>query len=85
LEKQLKNLDDCSYNGRVVNMFNAKMKKENKNVIFFVNNIICHPKVTLSNAKIVWFPANATSVLQPKDMGVIYTFKLHYRRFLMQF
>jgi hypothetical protein len=24
------------------------------------------------------------SVLQPMDMGVIYTFKSHYRRFLMQ-
>jgi hypothetical protein len=34
--------------------------------------------------KIAWFPANATSVLQPMDMGVIYTFKSHYRRFLMQ-
>jgi hypothetical protein len=34
--------------------------------------------------KIAWFPANASSVLQPMDMGVIYTFKSHYRRFLMQ-
>jgi hypothetical protein len=34
--------------------------------------------------KIAWFPANATSVLPPQDMGVIYTFKSHYRRFLMQ-
>jgi hypothetical protein len=40
--------------------------------------------LTLSNVKIAWFPANATSVLQPMDMNVIYTFKQHYRRFLMQ-
>jgi hypothetical protein len=33
---------------------------------------------------ITWFPANATSVLQPMDMGGIYVFKSHYRRFLMQ-
>jgi hypothetical protein len=32
-----------------------------------------------------WFPANATGLLQPMDMGVIYTFKLHYRRLLMLF
>jgi hypothetical protein len=34
--------------------------------------------------KLAWSPANATSALQPMDMGVIYTFKLHYRRFLMK-
>jgi hypothetical protein len=65
-------------------MFNAKMKKENRNAILFLDNATCHPKVTLSNMKIAWFPVNATSVLQPMDMGVIYTFKSHYRRFLMR-
>jgi hypothetical protein len=64
-----------------LNMFNAKMKKENRNVIFFLDNATCHPKVTLSNVNIAWFPANATRVLQPLDMG---TFKSHYRQFLFQ-
>jgi hypothetical protein len=41
-------------------------------------------KVTLSNVKINRFQANAISVLQPMAMGAIYTFKSHYRRFLMQ-
>jgi hypothetical protein len=65
-------------------MFNAKMKKENRNVILFLDNTTCHPKVTLSNVKIAWFPATATSVLQPMNMGVIYILKSHYRQFLMQ-
>jgi hypothetical protein len=65
-------------------MFNAKMKKENRNVILFLDNATCHPKATLSNVKIAWFPANATTVLEPRDMGVIHTFKSHYRRFLIQ-
>jgi hypothetical protein len=68
----------------LLNMFNAKMKKENRNPILSLGSAMCHPKVTLSNVKIVWFPANATSVLQPMDMGVIYTFKSHYKLFLMQ-
>jgi hypothetical protein len=42
------------------------MKKENRNAILFLVNATCHPKV-LSNMKIAWFPANATSVLQPMD------------------
>jgi hypothetical protein len=49
------------------NMFNANMKKENRNAILFLDNATCHQKVTLSNVKISWFPANETSVLQPMD------------------
>jgi hypothetical protein len=29
-----------------LNMLNAKMKKENRNVIIFLDNATCHPKVT---------------------------------------
>jgi hypothetical protein len=65
-------------------MFNAKLEKESREAILFLDIATFHPKVTLLNVKITWFPANATSVLQPMDLGVIYTFKSHYRRFLMQ-
>jgi hypothetical protein len=58
-----------------LNMFDAKMKKENRNGVLFLDNATRHPKVTLSDVKIAWFPANATSVLQPVDMRVIYTLK----------
>jgi hypothetical protein len=67
-----------------LNIFKAKMKTKNKNDILSLDNPTCHPKVTLSNVKIAWFPANATRVLQPMDIGVIYTFKSQYGRFLMQ-
>jgi hypothetical protein len=59
-------------------------RKIEKMPSFFLDNATCHPKVTLSIVKIAWFPANATSVQQHMDMGVIYTFKSHYSRFLMQ-
>jgi hypothetical protein len=59
-----------------LNMFNAKMKKKNRNSILLHDNATCHPKVTFSDVKIAWFPVNTTSVLHPPmDMGVIYTFK----------
>jgi hypothetical protein len=60
-------------------MFNAKMEKENRNATLFLENATCHLKVTLLNVKITRFPANTPSVLHPMDMGVIYTFKSHYR------
>jgi hypothetical protein len=43
-----------------LNMFNAKINNENRNVILFLDNATCHPKVILSHVKIAWFPANAT-------------------------
>jgi hypothetical protein len=46
-----------------LNMFNAKMKKENRNDIRFLDNATCHPMATLSDMKIAWFSANATSVI----------------------
>jgi hypothetical protein len=70
--------------GEWLNMFKAKMKKENRSVIL-LDNDTCHPKVTLSNVKIPWFPADATSALHPMDMVVIYTFKSHYARFPMRY
>jgi hypothetical protein len=33
-----------------LNMFNAKMKKENRNAIRFLDNATCCPNITLSNA-----------------------------------
>jgi hypothetical protein len=44
-----------------LNMFNANMKKKNRNAILFLDSATCHHKVTLSNVKISWFPVNATS------------------------
>jgi hypothetical protein len=30
-----------------LNLFNAKMRKENRNALFFLDNATCHPKLTL--------------------------------------
>jgi hypothetical protein len=46
-----------------LNIFNAKMKKENGNVILFLDSVTCHPAVALSNVCITWFPENKTSAL----------------------
>ncbi|XP_015363874.1 PREDICTED: tigger transposable element-derived protein 1-like [Diuraphis noxia] len=61
--------------------FNADMRSQNRNVLIFLDNAACHPKIELSNTKILMLPPNTTSITQPMDQGVIYTFKSYYRKF----
>ena len=49
----------------------------------FVNgNAGCHPELQrkYTNIKIVYLPANTTSILQPFDLGIIKNFKVWYRK-----
>jgi hypothetical protein len=54
-----------------LNMFNAKIKKENRNAILFLDNATCHPKVPpKSNAfkcENCLLPSKYKSVLRLKD------------------
>lgn len=54
---------------------NEKFKKEERKVCLFIDNCPAHPKVQLSNIKLVFFPSNCTSKLQPCDQGIIANFK----------
>lgn len=64
--------------------FNADMRSQNRNILLFLDNATCHPYIELSNVKIHMLPPNTTSVSQPMDQGVIYTFKSYYRKFMLQ-
>ena len=64
---------------------NKIMKKESRQILLFLDNAPCHPvDFELSNIKLVFFPPNTTSVVQPLDQGVIHSFKCHYRRMLVK-
>lgn len=67
-----------------MNKFNEKMKKEKRHILLFLDNATCHPKLNLSNVKLLFFPPNTTSMLQPLDQGVIKAVKCHYRKFLLR-
>lgn len=60
--------------------WNKQLKAENRNIILFLDNFSGHMTEGLfENIKIVFFPANCTSVLQPLDQGIIQPFKVKYR------
>jgi hypothetical protein len=64
----------------------AQMGVQNRQIILFVDNCAAHSKDTsfLRNVKVVQYPANCTSTLQPLDLGIIHSSNAYYRRCLVQ-
>ena len=51
------------------------------NIVLLVDNCTAHAvNVTLNHIKLIFLPANTTSLLQPLDQGIIRSLKAHYRR-----
>lgn len=63
---------------------NQQMRVQNRKILLFMDNCGAHPHLTLSNVKLVFFPPNTTSRLQPMDAGVIQALKVHYRKKLLR-
>ena len=73
---------------KILSDFNHKMIQQKRSVLLSMENAGCHPddiKGKYSNIKVLFFPPNTTSKLQPLDLGVIQNFKVHYRRLLLRF
>lgn len=64
--------------------FDSKMRGEDRNVLLFLDTAACHPRVTLSNVKLVWFPPNTTAFMLPIQ-SVLHMLKTWYRKSLLQF
>ena len=55
-------------------------KKLTRNIILLIDNCTAHPtNLQLKHIKLVFLPANTTSILQPLDQGIIRTLKAYYR------
>ena len=61
-----------------------KMCQQNQKILLFLDNAPVHPKISLKNVKLQFFPANTTALLQPMDAGIIQTLKLKYRKRQLQ-
>ena len=68
-----------------LNALDTRMRIQDRHILLFLDNAPCHPTVdSLTNIKLVFLPANTTSVLQPLDQGIIQNLKLHYRKLLLR-
>ena len=64
---------------------NEKMFKKNKRILLLLDQCSAHQKdLVFSNIKLLFFPPNTTSKLQPLDAGVIHSLKVNYRNFLLR-
>jgi hypothetical protein len=52
-----------------------RMRKQNWNILVFLDNCASHPFLNLNNIKLLFLPPNTTSLLQPLDAGIIRSFK----------
>ena len=66
--------------------FNSRMRAQGRKVLLFVDNAPSHPHALsqLSNVKVLFYPPNATSVLQPLDQGIIKVAKQLYKKKLLR-
>ncbi len=61
------------------------MQIENRKALILFDNTPCHPKMGLSNVKLVFLPPNTTTGTQPLDSGIIRNFKVKYHKMLLEF
>src|SRR5215510_11981906 len=72
----------CSF----LHSLDAQMGEQNRQINLFVDNCAAHSKNPpfLRNVRVVRYPANCTSTLQPLDIGIIHSLKAYYRKCLVQ-
>lgn len=75
----------CIFEGWLMEL-NQRMANQGRSILLFMDNAACHrTTLTLSHVKFEFLPPNCTSVLQPLDQGVIWSFKCTFWRHLLEF
>lgn len=65
---------------REIKIWDEELQKKGKKIVLLLDNCTAHPHIQgLKAIRLVFLPANTTSVLQPMDQGVIRSLKCSYR------
>jgi hypothetical protein len=76
-------MDDFRYFSTICK-WNNEFRRKNRKIVLLADNCPAHPHIQdLSNIKLVFLPPNATSVLQPMNMGIIKSIKGYCKRFFV--
>ena len=70
----------------ILSRLSRRLSREDRSIILFMENAPCHPEDLddkFDKIKIVFFPKNTTSRLQPLDLAIIQAFKLKYYKRLL--
>lgn len=71
--------------GKIMLKLNKIMKKQKRNILVMLDNCSSHPKLNFTNIKLMFFPPNTTSRLQPLDAGIIRSFKQRFRNHMIEY
>ena len=69
-----------------LNNLNNIMQRSSRHILLLTDNASCHSIDnidSLSNVKVHFLPPNTTSHLQPMDAGIIYSFKVSTKNFII--
>ena len=69
----------------VLTKLDHRLASTSRKVLLLMDNAGCHFEDLKDKFKIIFLPANTTSRLQPLNLGIIQSFKVHYRRMLLQY
>ena len=67
-----------------LNSINMQFKNQKRKVLLFIDNAPSHTESELSNIKLIFLPANTTTITQPLNQGIIKNFKVFYRKKLVE-
>jgi len=68
---------------KYMDIINTEMQKQDRKILIILDNCSSHFIESPSNIKFVFLPPKTTALIQPLDQGIIYQFKIKYKKNLM--